>query len=203
MLIEQPALLLRLLYPAALRRMSKKERTVYLTFDDGPIPEATPFVLATLERYHIKATFFMVGDNAQKHPDLLRQVITAGHRIGNHTFNHISALHISNNAYLANTLKAEHLLHTNLFRPPHGWMRRTQYKLLLKSYRIVLWDVVTRDYSRRVTAADVVNNVKRYTRNGSIITFHDSLKSIDKLHTALPQSIEWLISKGYTFKTIN
>ena len=203
MLIEQPSILLRLFYPAAVRRMSKTERAVYLTFDDGPIPEATPFVLATLKHYNIKATFFMVGDNARKHPDLLHQVISDGHRIGNHTFNHIGALHISNDAYLANVHKADPLLHTNLFRPPHGWMRHSQYQLLLKHYRIILWDVVTRDYSKRITATDVVSNVKHYTRNGSIITFHDSLKSINKLHTALPQSIEWLINKGYTFKTID
>ena len=165
--------------------MSRKKKVVYLTFDDGPIPEATPFILDTLDRYGIKATFFMVGDNVRKYPDMYDMVVKRGHRIGNHTYNHISGFRHSNKEYLENADKANALLHTNLFRPPHGWMRLLQFKLLRKHYRIVMWDVVT-----------------RYTRNGSIITFHDSLKSINKLHTALPESLEWLIAQGYQFKVL-
>lgn len=202
MFIEQPYVFLRWLYPKAIWRLSRKKKAVYLTFDDGPIPEATPFILDTLDRYGIKATFFMVGDNVRKHPEVYRMVVERGHRIGNHTFNHISGFRHSNEEYLANADKANVLLHTNLFRPPHGWMRFLQFKLLRKHYRIIMWDVVTRDYSRHVSAEQVLEIVKRYTRNGSIITFHDSLKSIEKLHTALPQSIEWLKAQGYTFKVL-
>ena len=191
MFIEQPARFLRWLYPTAIWRMSRKKKVVYLTFDDGPIPEATPFVLDTLDRFGVKATFFMVGDNVRKHPDIYRMVVERGHRIGNHTFNHIGGFRHSCKEYLENADKANQLLHTNLFRPPHGWMRLLQFKLLRKHYRIIMWDLVTRDYSKRVTAHDVVDNVKRYARNGSIITFHDSLKSIDKLRTALPPPQEW------------
>ena len=200
MIIEQPACFLRWLYPDACWRMSRHEKAVYLTFDDGPIPEATPFILDTLDRYGIKATFFMVGDNVRKHPEVYRMVVERGHRIGNHTFNHIGGFRYLSENYLANTDKANEFLNTDLFRPPHGWMRWRQYYKLKRHYRIIMWDLVTRDYSRRLTADDVVENVKRYTRNGSIITFHDSLKSIEKLRTALPQSIEWLQQQGYAFK---
>lgn len=202
MIIEQPSIFLRWLYPEALWRMDRHQKAVYLTFDDGPIPEATPFIIETLEHYGIKATFFMVGDNVRKNPQEYQLVVDHGHRIGNHTYNHISGLKYLSKNYLANTDKANDLLHTNLMRPPHGWMRWLQYRVLKKHYTIVMWDVVTRDYSKRLTAQEVLENVKRYTRNGSIITFHDSLKSIDKLREILPSALEWLISEGYEFKLL-
>ncbi len=203
MIIEQPAIWLRWLYPRATWRMDRNEKAVYLTFDDGPIPEATPFILDTLSQYGVKATFFMVGDNVRKYPELYNKVVAAGHRIGNHTFNHIGGFRHTITTYKANADKADQLLHTDLFRPPHGWMRWDQYIWLRRKYRIVMWDLVTRDYSKWMTAEDVLNNVKRYTRNGSIITFHDSLKSIDKLHYALPEAIKWLKAEGYEFKVFD
>ena len=203
MIIEQPAIWLRWLYPRATWRMDRNEKAVYLTFDDGPIPEATPFILDTLSQYGIKATFFMVGDNVRKYPELYNKVVAAGHRIGNHTFNHIGGFRHTITTYKANADKADQLLHTDLFRPPHGWMRWDQYIWLRRKYRIVMWDLVTRDYSKWMTAEDVLNNVKRYTRNGSIITFHDSLKSIDKLHYALPEAIKWLKAEGYEFQVFD
>jgi len=203
MIIEQPAVYLRWLYPHALWRMDKHQKAVYLTFDDGPIPEATPFILDILDRFQAKATFFMVGDNAQKYPHLLAEVRSRGHRIGNHTFNHIGGFRWKSWNYLANVKKANEILQTDLFRPPHGWMRPFQYKVLRHcGFRVVMWDVVTRDYSRLLTDEDVLENVKRYTRPGSIITFHDSLKSIDKLKHALPLAMQWLSEQGYEFRTI-
>ena len=201
MFIEQPAKWLRWIYPRATWRMNKHEHAVYLTFDDGPIPEATPFVLDVLKEHNIKATFFMVGDNVRKHPLIYERVKAEGHQIGNHTFNHISGFKHSIKTYSDNAEKANTYLNSHLFRPPHGWMRLTQYARLRKKYRIVMWDLVTRDYSKWMTAEDVLNNVKKYTRNGSIITFHDSLKSIEKLKTALPQAIIWLKEQGYEFRT--
>ncbi|MCI6744559.1 MAG: polysaccharide deacetylase family protein [Paraprevotella sp.] len=204
MIIEQPAVFLRWIYPHALWRMDKREKAVYLTFDDGPIPEATPFILDTLERYGAKATFFMVGENARKYPHLLAEVKARGHRIGNHTNNHIGGFRWWSWLYLANVVEANKVLHTNLFRPPHGWMKMMQYRVLRHcGFRVVMWDVVTRDYSRRLTAEDVLNNVRRYTRPGSIIAFHDSLKSIDKLKHALPEALQWLIQEGYEFKVFD
>ena len=203
MIIEQPAIWLRWLYPKATWRMDKHERAGYLTFDDGPIPEATPFILKTLAEFNVRATFFMVGDNVRKYPELFEQVVAAGHRIGNHTFNHIGGFKHSIKHYCANADKANELLKTDLFRPPHGWMRFDQYFWLGRKYRIVMWDLVTRDYSKWMSPQGVLNNVRRYARNGSIITFHDSLKSIDKLHFALPESIKWLKKQGYQFKVFD
>ena len=201
MIIEQPTIWLRWIYPKALWRMDPKEHSVYLTFDDGPIPEATPFILDTLAKYGIKATFFMVGDNVRKYPHLYERIKAEGHQVGNHTYNHMGSVRHTLKTYVKNTNKANDLIHSKYFRPPHGWMRPAAYIWLKRKYKVVMWDVVTRDYSRLLTAEDVVNNIKTYTRNGSIITFHDSLKSIEKLQTALPESLEWLISQGYQFKT--
>ncbi|MBP3774785.1 MAG: polysaccharide deacetylase family protein [Bacteroidaceae bacterium] len=202
MLIEQPPMWLRWIYPDALWRLDKRDRAVYLTFDDGPIPVVTPMVLDILRHYQVKGTFFMVGDNVRKHPEVFEQVRAEGHRIGNHTYNHIGGMRHGIRSYLNNVESANQLLHTDLVRPPYGWMKWEQYFFLRRKYQIVMWDVVTRDYSKWVTARDVFNNVRRFTRHGSIITFHDSLKSQDKLREALPQSIEWLQSRGYRFKLL-
>lgn len=202
MIIEQPAIFLRWMFPHALWRMDSHEKAVYLTFDDGPIPEATPFILDVLDRFHARATFFMVGENAVKYPHLLEEVRQRGHQVGNHTFNHLSGMRHWTWTYLANIKKADEVLHTRLFRPPHGWIRTIQYRVLRHvGIKVVMWDVVTRDYSRLLTADDVLRNVQRYTRPGSIITFHDSLKSIDKLKHALPQALAWLQEQGYEFRT--
>ncbi len=203
MVIEQPSKWLRWLYPSAIWRMSHEEKAVYLTFDDGPIPEATPWIVDTLEQYGVKATFFMVGDNVEKHPELLELIKSKGHRLGNHTHNHIGGFQCTSKEYLWNVNKANRMIQTNLFRPPRGWMRFEQYYRLRKYYTVVMWDLVTRDYSNRLTADEVFENIKRYTRNGSIITFHDSLKSIDKLKSALPRSIEWLQQQGYELKVFD
>lgn len=202
MIIEQPAKWLRWIYPHALWRMDKNEHAVYLTFDDGPIPESTPFILETLRKFNIKATFFMVGDNVRKYHDLYEQIVADGHQVGNHTYHHLGSFKHWALTYWVDVHDANMLIHSHLFRPPHGWMRHAAYWWLKRRYKIVMWDLVTRDYSKWITAEDVVNNVKRYARNGSIITFHDSLKSIDKLKTALPESLQWLKDQGYEFKII-
>ena len=201
MFIEQPPQLIRCLYPSAIWRMDKDKKAVYLTFDDGPIPRVTPWVLDVLDRYGIKATFFMVGDNIRKHPDEFRMVVERGHRIGNHTFNHIRGLSYDINSYLENTDKAcRMMMNTNLFRPPHGYMSPKQYAELKKRYKIIMWDLVTRDYNRKFTGEQILQTVKKYARNGSIITFHDSLKSEENIRYALPKAIEWLMEQGYEFK---
>lgn len=201
MFIEQPAKWLRWLYPNALWRMDRNERSVYLTFDDGPIPSSTPFILDTLAQYDAKATFFMVGENVLRYHDLYNRIVEEGHQIGNHTFNHMGSLKHWALTYGINIQKANELIHAHLFRPPHGWMRWSVYWWLSRRYQIVMWDLVTRDYSKWMTAEDVLRNVKRYARNGSIITFHDSTKSIDKLRYALPEALKWLKEQGYEFKT--
>ena len=177
-------------------------KEVYLTFDDGPIPEVTPRVLEILRNYGVKATFFMVGDNVRKYPEVFEMVKSDGHRLGNHTFNHLGGIKHSTKDYVLNIHKANAYIHSDLFRPPHGWLRHRQYYFLKRHYKLVMWDLVTRDYSKRLNADDVFENVRRYARPGSIITFHDSLRSVPKLWSALPRSIEWLLAEGYEFRVI-
>lgn len=203
MLIEQPPKILRWLYPGAVWRMDPNEKAVYLTFDDGPIPEITPWVLDLLDKHQIKATFFLVGDNIRKHPKEFQMILERGHRVGNHTFNHFGGLRHHKNEYWANTEKANEQIQTDLFRPPHGWMRWEQYRMLKKSYRIIMWDLVTRDYSKRLNGPQVLAKVKKYVRNGSIITFHDSIKAEKNMKYALPRAIEWLKEQGYEFKVFD
>ena len=200
MFIEQVPGFVRNLFPKALWRMNPDEKAVYLTFDDGPIPVVTPWVVDLLGHYGIKATFFMVGDNVRKHPQEYKLVVDAGHRVGNHTFNHLKGLFTDTREYIENVEKADTLIHSSLFRPPHGMLRRSQYKELSKRYQFVMWDLVTRDYSKRMNSEEVLANVKKYVRNGSIITFHDSLRSEENLKYALPRAIEWLLEQGYEFK---
>ena len=224
MFIEQPSKWMKWLYPKALWRMDAAEHSVYLTFDDGPIPESTPFILDTLKEHGVKATFFVVGENVKRYPDLFRRIISEGHSIGNHTYNHMGSLRHYVKTYLSNIETADAVMETAanvggsensslftlhsslekpLFRPPHGWMWLSAYHLLMKrGYIIVMWDLVTRDYSRNLNAFDIFRNVVYYTRNGSIITFHDSLKSIQKLKYALPASIRFLKEQGYELKTL-
>ena len=203
MFIEQPPQLIRQLYPRACWRMNVSERAIYLTFDDGPIPEVTPWVLDVLDKYKIKATFFMVGDNVRKHPDEYKMVVERGHRIGNHSFNHLKGFAESTEHYLANIDKASAYISSDLYRPPHGIMRMSQYRALCECYRIIMWDLVTRDYNPKLTGEQVLDKVKRYARNGSIITFHDSLRATRNLYYALPRAIEWLLAEGYEFKVFD
>ena len=202
MLIEQPSKWLRWIYPKALWRINPEEHAVYLTFDDGPIPESTPFILDTLKEYGAKATFFMVGENVTRHHDLYQRILDEGHQVGNHTYNHMGSLKHYIVTYYNNGEKANEVIHSHLFRPPHGWMWFGAYNMLRRKYKIVMWDLVTRDYSHLLNAFDVLRNVVLYTRNGSIITFHDSLKSIEKLRYALPASLRYLKEQGYEFKVI-
>jgi peptidoglycan/xylan/chitin deacetylase (PgdA/CDA1 family) len=142
----------------------------------------------------------MVGDNVHKFPQEYMQVIENGHRVGNHTFNHLKGLFTGTKEYIENVDQADAFIHSNLFRPPHGLLRRSQYNELSKRYQFIMWDLVTRDYSFRLYGEDVLANVKKFVRNGSIITFHDSIRSESNLKYALPRSIDWLLEQGYEFK---
>ena len=198
MFIEQPPLLYRIFFPEAIWRIKrKKQRTVYLTFDDGPIPEVTPWVLDILDKYNVKATFFMVGDNVRRHPWLFDEIKRRGHSYGNHTMHHLKAMKTLTPEYIHDIDEANEYIDSSLFRPPHGLMRRSQAKAVKERYNIVMYDIVTRDYSRKQNGYDVLANVKNFTRNGSIIVFHDSLRAEYNLKFALPLAIEWLKSEGY------
>jgi len=200
MLIEQPPLFYRLLFPEALWRIKhRKEKLVFLTFDDGPVPEVTPWVLDMLDRYDIKATFFMVGDNVARHPELYEEVRRRGHSYGNHTMHHLQGMKVSTYRYMRDITEANDLIDSSLFRPPHGLLRWKQARAIKDRYNIVMYDLVTRDYSKKLNPEQVFGNVKRYARNGSIIVFHDSLKAERNMKAVLPRAIEWLLARGYKF----
>ena len=204
MLIEQPPLLYRLLFPEALWRIKRRGagKVAYITFDDGPIPEETPWVLDVLDHYGVKATFFMVGDNVRRHPELLEEVRRRGHSVGNHTMHHLQGMKVNSRHYYRDVIEAHKLIDSPYFRPPHGLLRWKQAAALKEHFNIVMYDLVTRDYSKKLTGEQVLNNVKRYARNGSIIVFHDSLKASANMRYALPKALEWLLEQGYELRPL-
>ena len=204
MFIEQPPLLYRILFPEAVWRIKRKKRkVVYLTFDDGPIPEVTPWVLDLLDYYGIKATFFLVGDNVKRNPHLLGEIKKRGPSWGHHTMNHLQGFKVQTPRYLRNIKEADDLIDSPLYRPPHGIMRWGQAKVIKEHFNIIMYDLVSRDYSKKLNGEQVLKNIKRFARNGSIIVFHDSLKAERNLRYALPRAIEWLKEQGYEFRAID
>lgn len=201
-LVERPPLFYRMLFPETVWRVHFYPHAVYLTFDDGPIPEVTPWVLDTLDKYGVKATFFCVGENVQRNPELFQEILRRGHSVGNHTMNHMQGAKVTTKTYLHNVFKANELIHSVLFRPPHGLIRYGQSKVLRSRFTIVMYDLVSHDYSRKLNGEQVLGNVKRFARNGSIIVFHDSLKAEKNMKYALPRAIEWLREKGYNFERL-
>lgn len=195
-------LLLRWLYPTLTWHQSRTEKRIFLTFDDGPIPDVTPFVINTLKSYDIKGTFFCVGENIKKHPDLFDQLVENGHRIGNHTYNHLNGWQTADDIYLQNVAKCQQLTGTDLFRPPYGRGRRSQYRQLHTSHRIIMWDVLSGDFDLKLRPEKCLRNVIRHARNGSIVVFHDNIKAIPRITYALPRAIEHWLDEGYTFGTL-
>jgi len=189
-------------FPAAVWRMPGEEKTVYLTFDDGPVPTLTPWVLELLGKHQIKATFFVVGENAFRYPEIFEQIIEEGHAVGNHTYHHLQGLKSGNLEYFKDIEQANMIIGSNLFRPPHGWLTRGQYLFLSQKYKIIMWDVISCDYNSNITREEVLDNVVKFVRAGSIITFHDSYKAEEHLRWALPRAIEALKAEGYEFGKI-
>lgn len=203
-LIKSP-LLLKWYYPSLLWNKSRTEKVIYLTFDDGPIPNVTDFVLKTLKVFNAKATFFCIGDNIVKHPEVFERVKNDGHAIGNHTFNHLKGWKTDNETYLQNTIKCQELTQTNLFRPPYGRIKKSQISNLksqIPELQIVMWDVLSGDFDINLTPEKCYQNVIKHTENGSIIVFHDSLKAFDRLSYTLPKVLAYFTEKGFTFSTL-
>ena len=201
------------IYPKRIWEGPAAENSIYLTFDDGPIPEVTPWVLEQLKQYNAKATFFCIGENIEKHPKIFRQVITEGHSVGNHTYNHLDGWRTKPGAYLENTEKAqkimarefpqEKLFKNVIFRPPYGKITNAQAKeLQKKGYKIVMWSIVSMDYNPKLSAEKCLQNVLKNARPGSVIVFHDSLKAKENLRQILPQVLENFRKKGYSFKAL-
>lgn len=177
---------------------SREVKTVYLTFDDGPHPEVTRFVLDQLEYYDFKATFFCIGDCVQRHPEVYKELQAAGHQVGNHTYHHLNSWKTQNKDYLQDVEKANEVIHSKLFRPPYGRIKpQVSKRLRTQDYQIVMWDVLSGDFDQQRTAQSCLKSLKQNTRNGSIIVFHDSDKSYEKLQVILPHYFEFLKSNGF------
>ena len=194
--------LLKKLYPKLVWQVNNSTRSIFLTFDDGPIPVVTPFVLNILKQYDAKATFFCIGDNVRKHPDVFELLKNEGHGIGNHTYNHLKGWQTDDNTYLENFLKADGLLQTNLFRPPYGRIKRSQIGLLQAakpSIKIVMWSVLTGDFDTGLKPEKCLENILKSTGSGDIVVFHDSLKAFDRLQYVLPRVMEIWSKEGLEF----
>ncbi len=189
------------------QRPDTSSKVIYLTFDDGCIPEVTPQVLSILERYGAKATFFMVGDNIRKYPEVFEQVRAAGHTIGNHTYHHVKGRKMTTEAYLTEVRICDELLRNHgvkprLLRPPYGKMSFAQKRVLTQTHTVVLWDLLTHDYNPRFTPERIMRAIQRYSRNGSIVVFHDSLKAQQNMLAVLPQAIEFWLQEGYELRAL-
>lgn len=199
---------IRKLFPGYVWNIPNSTKTVYLTFDDGPTPEVTEWVLDSLKEHDIKATFFCIGNNIEKHPGIFKKVVDAGHVIGNHTFNHLNGWNTDNANYFENIAACEKWIggvsRAQLFRPPYGKIKKSQKKEVQKmGYRIVMWDVLSADFDQSISPEKCLDNVIRNTTDGSVIIFHDSIKANINMRYALPKAIEYLKGKGFRFAAID
>ena len=190
-------------YPELLWRIPTEEKTLYLTFDDGPTPYITKWVLNQLKEYKAKATFFCLGKNVKNHPSIYRNIIKEGHAVGNHTFDHKNGWNTKTYDYLKSVIKCNTYVSSDLFRPPYGRIKRNQIKGLKGKYKIVMWDVLTEDYNQSVPAYKCVQTVLDQAKNGSIVVFHDSKKAEKNLKKCLPEILYHFDRLGYAFKAIN
>lgn len=177
-------------------------KTVYLTFDDGPIPEVTPWVLDRLAEHDAKATFFCIGRNVERHPAIFDRIKTEGHSIGNHTYEHMNGWNSSLFGYSKSVLRCHALTESDLFRPPYGRITIEQANVLGRRFQIVMWDILSADFDQRTTGEECYANVIGNFRPGSIIVFHDSMKAWDRLRVALPRVLQELRSRGYAMKSL-
>lgn len=203
----QPPGWLRLLYPDRLWRVDTRTPLLYLSFDDGPHPEATPFVLDCLSRYGIKATFFCIGKNVERYPDLYHQLLAQGHRVGNHTYHHVNGWQTSVSRYQEEVTRAAVVIQSNLFRPPYGRLTSPQARAVIdalgpKDTRIVMWDLLSGDFDTRLSGEQCFAICKDRIRPGSVIVMHDSQKAYARMRVALPLLIDHALSEGYTFAAI-
>lgn len=199
----QSPLWIQKIFKSYIWRLNYFKPTIYLTFDDGPSPEITDWVLNVLHQEGIKATFFLIGDKIEKFPFAANKILRSHHHIGNHSFNHLIGWKTNNNIYIDNIEACQKLTNTSLFRPPHGRIKPSQARLLQnKGYKIIMWDVLSGDFDQSLTPEFCLSKLKKHTRNGSIIVFHDSKKAVHILKSILPEYIKWAKSQGFNFKPI-
>ena len=187
--------LLSKIYKKALWK-KQSSTAVYLTFDDGPHPEITPWVLQILKKYNAKATFFVVGENAQKYPEVIGQILAEGHQLGNHTYNHLKGWQTPNTTYLDNVKRCDSVIKTPLFRPPYGRINWQVYKELSAKRRVVMWSLLSKDYLPGLNRKRALARLKKHTQKGDIVVFHDSQKAENNLKELLPKYLQFLVEKG-------
>lgn len=201
--------ILKKIYPKFIWELPNDEKKIYLTFDDGPIPEVTEWVLKELQNYNAKATFFCIGENVQKHPHVFIKILKDDHAVGNHTFNHLNGWKTKLKDYLVNVDVCKkqleiNLCQTNLFRPPYGKIKLAQAKEITQlGYKIVMWDIISKDYDKNTNKETCVDNVLNAIKPGSIIVMHDSVKAFSNLEYALPVLLKKLTEKGFIFEKLS
>lgn len=196
---------IKMLYPGCLWSVNTKEKIIYLTFDDGPHPEITPFVLDELKKFNAKATFFCIGKNVVAYPDVYQRILSEGHATGNHTYNHVNGWKVKDEVFLKDIENAMGVIDSRMFRPPYGKITNFQIKQLAKpffSYKPVMWSVISADFDNKITPSRCLENVLLNSGPGSIIVFHDSQKAFVNLRYALPQTLDRLYNDGYVFSSI-
>ncbi|HQW10852.1 MAG TPA: polysaccharide deacetylase family protein [Saprospiraceae bacterium] len=192
----------KFLFLEGIWKIDNEAKKLFLTFDDGPVPEVTQFVLDTLNEYDVKATFFCVGENAEKHPALLKRIKQEGHAVGSHTYNHLNGWYTDNTEYFLNVRKAAKIVGSDLFRPPYGKLKPSQVSFIRKHYQIIMWDVLSGDFDPKLSTEEIYENIVTNVESGSIIVMHDSIKSEEKLKVVLPQILRFLLDSGYEFETL-
>lgn len=200
-LVKTPTFIQKI-FPSFLWRKQGTEKVIYLTFDDGPIPDVTPWVLQQLAKYEAKGTFFCVGDNVQKHPDIFAEIKSKGHSVGNHTMHHLNGWTQDNLTYFHDTRHCARLVNSTLFRPPYGRLKPKQASFLQRHYNIIMWDVLSGDFDTKLNGKECLKNVLKHTEAGSIIVFHDSIKAFPRLEYVLPRVLAHYAKMGYKFEAI-
>lgn len=191
------------LFPRMLWQIpGNNSQDVYLTFDDGPHPEISEWVIEQLDKYNMKATFFCVGDNARKFPDTLKKIQVQGHQIANHTMHHLKGWNTKTEDYIKNVDECAQYVSSNLFRPPYGKITTSQRKQLEHRYKIIMWSILSCDFDQNLNTSDALKGLKTKTKNGSIVVFHDSVKAEKNLKILLPPYLEYLHKQGYTCKIL-
>ena len=199
----KPNFLIRSFYSSLIWKVNTNEKIIYLTFDDGPIPEITPWVLQQLRDFNAKATFFCIGENVKKNPQIFEQIKSEKHQIGHHTFNHVNGWKTKNEIYFENVEKGNDVAPSHLFRPPYGKLKRSQIQQLKQKYKLIMWDVLTYDFDANTDKEKCLKNILINTGIGSIVVFHDSLKAKKNLYYALPLVLKYFSEKGFKFEVLS
>ncbi len=201
-LAKTPSLFYKLYNSKDLWRVDTSEDVIYITFDDGPVPEVTPWVLDMLDTFEAKATFFCVGENVRRNPDIFKEIIRRNHTVGNHTYSHLNGWKTEPADYFENVGKCDGLMNTTLFRPPYGKVSPAQHKLLEKKFNLVYWTVLSGDFDQNITPEKCLENARTSVEKGSIVVFHDSIKAWNNLSYTLPAFLDHFHKKGFCFKAI-